>query len=66
MSREYVTLLGTEDVARASHGMQSAASDMLRAVQYLDEILSRHRALLDETVGRFEAAAEKLAKSEGV
>ena len=51
---EFVTLLGTEDVARAGSNMCSAASEMSRAVSSMDESLRNHQRFMDDWLVRFE------------
>jgi len=53
---EYITLLGTEDVRRASSSMQAAADDMRRAAASIEESLQRHRIFLDQWLAQFEEA----------
>lgn len=53
---DYITLLGAEQVDRASHTMSSAASEMQRAASSIEDTLSRHRMFLDDWLMRFEQA----------
>lgn len=59
---DYITLLGAEEVARASHRMQSAAEQMSRAAGNMDEVLERHRRWQDDWLQRFETAVEQMNK----
>jgi len=54
----YITLLGAEQVERASHTMSSAAEGMLRAVSILDESLRSSLDRFEELVRRLEALKE--------
>lgn len=54
---DYVTLVGTEEVARAARNMTGAAEDFGRHVGYLSEHLSGFLARFEELVERMEAAA---------
>lgn len=53
---DYITLLGSEDVARAARQMDEAADTMRRAANTIDEAISRLALLLDEHANRIEAA----------
>lgn len=57
---EYVTLLGSEQVARAGSSMQSAAEQMSRAASEISEALQRHERFMDDWLARFEAAMRPL------
>lgn len=59
---QYITLLGSEEVARAGHNMRDAAETFSRAVSNLDDILCRHRQSMEGLLERFEQAVER-AKS---
>lgn len=52
---EYTTLLGADDVLKASHNMRSAANDMQRAADNLDSTLERHRRAMEDWLQKFEA-----------
>lgn len=52
---EYVTLLGAEDVCRASSQMSSAASDMQRAADSIAYSLEMHQRFLDDWLMRLQA-----------
>jgi hypothetical protein len=52
----YITLMGAEDVSRASGGMQTAASEMTRAAGYFDDVMRRQQQFMDDWLCRFEAA----------
>lgn len=56
----YVTLLGAEEVSRASGGMQTAAANMNSAASYLDDVLLRHQRFMDDWLIRFEEVLSKL------
>ena len=58
---ESVHLLGVEDVQRAARTMSSAAGDMLRAAQQIDDALHRHTQAMEEFAQRIESAVERLA-----
>ena len=62
---EYVTLLGAEDVSRASHTMVSAAENFGRHVGYLNEALHAHRIWADEWLARFEQAVAHMGGTRG-
>jgi len=51
-----INLIGSEDVFRASHNMQNAASEISRAASSMDHSLLEHRRYLDEFIVRFEEA----------
>lgn len=54
MSRDYMTLLGAEEISRAGHVMKEAGSEMLRAAGYMDETLRRHQQFMDDWLHRLE------------
>ena len=64
---DYITLLGSEQVARAGNEMSAAASDIRRAAAEIDDSLRRHREFLDDWLLRFADALEQLkpGKSDG-
>mgnify|MGYP003557937003 FL=1 len=61
---EHVYLMGSEDVQRAGHAMSDAASTISQAMGSLHETLYQHRQLMDEMVGRFEAAVDRLVAAQ--
>lgn len=60
---DYVTLLGSEQVANAGRAVAGAAERIERAVGNLDEILGRHLRHAEELVYRVEAAADRADKA---
>jgi hypothetical protein len=52
--REYITLLGAEDVRRGGAAMASAAAEMRRAANSIETSLHAHRIFLDDWLGRLE------------
>jgi len=46
-----LTLYGSEDVSRAGHNMQSAASDMLRAANTMEDCTRRLEMLFGQGYG---------------
>jgi hypothetical protein len=59
--RDYVTLLGAEQVQSAANTMSHAADEMKRAANMIDDSLRSQRDFLDDWMLRFEAAVEKLS-----
>lgn len=59
---DYVTLLGTEDVRHAGHNMQSAASDMVKAANQIDESLFRFTQRVEEWLTRLEQIANQMTE----
>ncbi len=56
---EHINLLGSDDVRAAGVRIASAASDMHRAVSYLDDILTRNQRFLDDWLLRLEEVIKK-------
>jgi len=56
---EYVTLLGTEEVSRASNNMRSAADEMNRAASSIDSALFNFLQRFSEQVDRLVALQEE-------
>jgi hypothetical protein len=54
----YTHLIGTEDVRRAGQEMTAAASEMMRAASYIDDVLQRHQRFLDDWLMRKQATLE--------
>ena len=54
VTMDFVQLIGAEDVSRASHNMQSAASQMQAAASSIDDSLQRHKVFLDDWLCRLE------------
>lgn len=54
MSKEYVTLIGTEEVARAGRAMLDAADTIQRAVMSFEFQVSRLEQILREHADRLE------------
>lgn len=54
--RDYVTLLGAEQVQSAANSMQDAASRMQRAADTMADAFDRHHRFMDDWLARFEAA----------
>ena len=66
---ENMILIGSEDVYRGGSMMQDAARTMTNAAGQIDYALQHHRTLMDEWLGRFEAALQDgsvLAKLEEI
>jgi hypothetical protein len=53
---EYVTLLGAEDVQRASHNIRNAAEQMSAAARQMWEANKVQQEFLNEWLERFKAA----------
>lgn len=51
---EYVHLIGSEDVSRAGHNMQHAASEMSPAASSIAHTLEMHQRFMDDWLVRFE------------
>jgi acyl-CoA thioesterase len=51
---QYVTLIGVEDVSRAGHNMQHAASEMSSAASSIAHTLEMHQRFMDDWLVRFE------------
>ena len=56
----YVTLVGAEEVSRASCNMRDAASTMSSAAGNLDDVMSRHQRFMDDWLIRFEDAVARI------
>jgi hypothetical protein len=54
-----IQLIGSDDVRRAGHNIQSAAEDMKRAADIIDSALMTHRQYLEDWITRFEQVIEK-------
>ena len=54
-----VRLIGTEDVIRAGHAMNSAADTMLSAARNMDSALVAHQRFMDDWLQRFDAVIAK-------
>ena len=63
---DHITLMGSEDVSRAGHRMQSAAEQMSRAASTIDDALFRHQRFLDEWIQRLEAVMQAKESSPAV
>lgn len=57
---EFVTLLGAEDVKRASSNMTAAADRMSRAAGQIDAALQNHERFLTEWLVKFDELLEKI------
>lgn len=64
MTNQYITLIGAEDVARAGHTISSAADQMQSAASNMHDIVYRQQQYLEEWIGRFEEAVDKLVKAQ--
>lgn len=51
---EYMTLTGTEDVARAGYAMRDAAAEMRRAAENMGTAMQEHQQFMDDWLVRFE------------
>lgn len=56
--RDYITLLGAEDVRSAARTMSSAASEMHRAASSIAYALEAHQRFMDDWLLRAQAVAE--------
>lgn len=56
--KDYVTLMGAEEVSRAGHNMQQAATEMSRAASNIDGALQRHQMFMEDWLQRYEAAQQ--------
>lgn len=61
----YVTLLGAEDVQRASSTMLGASDNMQRAASQMDTAFHQHQYFLDDWLARFNHAIDRLEKLHG-
>jgi len=61
---DYVTLLGSEDVQRAGRNISSAAGDIQSAANSMADAQYRQQQYMEEWIGRFEVAVEKLVEKE--
>jgi hypothetical protein len=61
---DLVHLVGADDVRSAGHTMRSAAETMSQAALNIDGALERHQRFLEDWLQRFEAAVEKMPKTE--
>lgn len=52
----YITLLGADDVSRASGGMQTAAANMQSAAGSIQWALEQHQRFMDDWLSRFAEA----------
>ena len=52
--RDYITLLGAEDVSKAGYNMMSAAEIISRATANLDDTLERNRQFMTDWLQTFE------------
>lgn len=58
---EYITLLGAEDVRRAANEMTGAASAMRSAASEFDSAVRQQQMMLDNFMGQFNDALDRLA-----
>lgn len=56
---EYIHLIGTEEVTRAASGMKSAAQEMLRAANYIEESLRLFTQRMEDLMARAEKLKEE-------
>lgn len=62
----YITLLGAEDVSRASGGMQTAAASMQSAADSIQWAFEQHQRFMDDWLVRYtDAKIAKLAARSG-
>lgn len=61
---ENIFLVGSEDVQRAGHNMTSAASDMLRAANLINETMYSFQQQIDRLEGLLERAINELPQGE--
>lgn len=59
MSKEYVHLIGAEEVQRAGYTMREAAAEMNRAASHISESLYQQRVFMEEWIQRLEAILKK-------
>lgn len=64
MSRDYITLVGAEDVRHAGHNMIAAADAMRRAASTIDETMRQHQQFMDGWLERFQMACAPLANGD--
>ena len=62
---EYMHLVGAEQVSSAAYTMREAASNMQRAADSMGYNLEQHQRFLDDWLGRFEAAVDRLKENDG-
>ena len=56
---EHINLMGSEDVSRAGHNMQSAANDMTQAAASIEYSLERAERIMESFFERYEALLER-------
>lgn len=56
---EIIHLSGSDDVSRAGHAMQSAATEMKRAASEMSFAFEQHQRFLDDWLSRFQQAIEE-------
>lgn len=61
---DHVQLIGAEDVRSAGNAMRHAAEDIKSAANTIDSALDQHRIFLNEWIGRFEAAVDRIPRHE--
>ena len=54
MPRDYMVLLGSEQVERAAHIMTGAASTMMQAASSMDHSLAQHQRYMDDWLQRLD------------
>ena len=63
---EYITLMGSEAVARAGGQISSAASDMMRAAGQIDSTMNNHQVFLDAWLSRFKESKRVKFELDGI
>lgn len=59
---DYITLMGAEEVSRASYTMQAAADKMSQAASSMVSAAEFQQRNLDDWLNRFEAVLERAGK----
>lgn len=63
---QYITLLGSEEVSRAGHNMQSAADTMSHAANNLAAVLEQHQRFMDDWLNRLDGILQDRIHDLGV
>jgi hypothetical protein len=59
---EHHLLIGADDVRSAGNSIRHAAEDIRAAANTMDSALEQHRNFLNDWIGRFEAAVDRIPK----
>lgn len=60
--KNFVTLLGAEDVRAAGSAMRNAAGQMVQVASIMEDSLQRHRLFLDDWLIRLEIILQETTK----